>query len=52
LEFKLDSGSDINILPYDDFVKLKPQPILSNSKYKIEAYGNFKMNSIGSCVIN
>lgn len=52
LEFKLDSGSDIKILHYDDFVELKPQPILSNSEYKIETYGCFKINSIGSCVIN
>eukprot|EP00102_Acyrthosiphon_pisum_P018369 XP_008190098.1 PREDICTED: uncharacterized protein K02A2.6-like [Acyrthosiphon pisum] len=52
LKFKLDTGSDINIIPYDDFIKLEPQPNLTNSKYNIEAYGGFKINSIGSCVIN
>lgn len=31
----------IDILPYDDFVKLKPQLLLSNSKYNIEVYGGF-----------
>jgi len=30
------SRSDINILSYDDFVNLKPQLLLSNSKYNIE----------------
>lgn len=25
LKFKLDTGSDINIIPYDDFIKLEPQ---------------------------
>lgn len=52
LKFKLDTGSDVNILPYDNFINLKPQPSLVNSKYNVEAYGGFKINSIGSCKIN
>jgi len=52
VKFKLDTESDINILPYDEFIKIKPQPKLTISKYNIEAYGGFKIDSIDSCVIN
>lgn len=49
--FKLDSGSDVNILPYNEFIKIKPQPLLSKSNYNIEAYGGYKINCIGSCMV-
>jgi len=52
LKFKLDTVSDINILTYDNFIKLKPQLILTNFNYNIAAYFEFKINSSGSCVIN
>lgn len=41
IEFKLDSGSDVNILPYKNFLKIKPKPRISKSNYNIEAYRGY-----------
>lgn len=51
IEFKLDSGSDVNIIPYIDFLIIEPKPIISKSNYNIEAYGGYKVNCIGSCKV-
>lgn len=48
IEFKLDSGSEVNILPYNEFLKLKPRPLLSKYNHNIKAYSGYKVYCISS----
>lgn len=51
IEFKLDSGSDVNIIPWEYFKEIKPGPQLKHNKYSVELYRWHKIECIGKCEI-
>lgn len=51
ITFKLDSGSDVNIIPWEHFKEIKPQPQLRANKCNVESYGGLKIESLGKCQI-
>lgn len=51
ITFKLDSGSDVNIIPWEHFKEIKPQPQLRVNKCNVESYGGHKIESLGKCQI-
>ena len=50
LEFKLDTGADVNVLPKHLFDKLHPRPKLSRSAVKLSAYNNSDIPVEGKCI--
>ncbi|XP_072937556.1 uncharacterized protein [Epargyreus clarus] len=48
IKFKLDSGADINVLPYHLYQKLNPRKIrLKKNKQKVTTYGGFVIVPVG-----
>lgn len=52
IDFKIDSGSDVNILPFNDYLRIIPKSLLRNTDINIEAYGSFKIKCVGSTTID
>lgn len=52
INFKLDSGSDISILPKKVFNTLTVKPIIQNSFATLISYGNFKFKPFGEVFLN
>ena len=50
IEFKIDTGSQVNIIPYSCFVKLVPRPKLSNTSVTLTAYNNTSVPVCGKCI--
>jgi len=50
VSIKLDTGSQVNLLPFKIFKKLDNVK-LSNTNVKLEAYGGFKLKPIGKVVL-
>ncbi|XP_055923520.1 uncharacterized protein K02A2.6-like [Eupeodes corollae] len=46
--FKLDTGSQVNILPRKLFDKIRTQNRLKNYAVKLEAYGGFRLEVVGA----
>jgi len=51
ITFKLDSGCDVKIIPWEHFKEIKPQPQMRSNKFKVESYGGHKIESLGKCQI-
>lgn len=49
IKFKLDTGSQVNILPYNTYRKLGPNIPLSKSSKNLSAYGGDTLNTVGCC---
>ena len=52
LNFKLDTGSDINIIYRDDYMLLQPRPKPRKSGIVMKAYNDKIIPSIGVCRVN
>ena len=52
LNFKLDTGSDINIIYREDYMLLQPRPKLRKSNTVMKAYNDKIIPSIGVCRVN
>lgn len=47
VSFKLDTGADINVLPYNIYLSVCPEIPLQINKTKVMAYGGFQVNTKG-----
>ncbi|GFT93525.1 transposon Ty3-I Gag-Pol polyprotein [Nephila pilipes] len=52
VNFKLDTGAEVNILPSYILNMFKVKPKLSETNLSLTTYGNFKLKSDGSLIIN
>ena len=52
LNFKLDTGSDINVIYREDYMLLQPRPKLRKSNTVMKAYNDKIIPSIGVCRVN
>ena len=50
MEFRIDSGSQVNIIPYREYIKLHPRPKLNNTSIKLSAYNNTTVPVRGKCI--
>ena len=51
INLKLDTGANVNIIGYQDFLQLKIRPQLHPSKVKLPAYAGSDMPVKGQCVL-
>ncbi|CAB4020914.1 Hypothetical predicted protein [Paramuricea clavata] len=51
IPLKLDTGSDVNILSFNDFKTLKDQPKLLPTKVKLTEYEGSEIPTIGECIL-
>ena len=51
IPLKLDTGSDVNILSFNDFKTLKDQPKLLPTKVKLTAYEGSEIPTKGECIL-
>ncbi|CAH3172749.1 unnamed protein product, partial [Porites lobata] len=51
INFKLDTGSQVNILPKKEYSKLIHKPKLHPAKVKLTAYNGTNIPVIGKCII-
>lgn len=52
VNFKLDTGSDIDILPLSLFNNIKKNEIVEQINYKIQAYGGYVIKFVGAVEMN
>lgn len=52
VNFKLDTGSDIDILPLSLFNNIKRNEIVGQINYKIQAYGGYVIKFVGAVKMN
>ncbi|GBL73729.1 Uncharacterized protein K02A2.6 [Araneus ventricosus] len=52
VDFKLDTGAEVNILPLYVLNIVKVKPKLSETNLSLTAYGNFKLKPEGTIIIN
>ncbi|KAE9535927.1 hypothetical protein AGLY_007828, partial [Aphis glycines] len=52
IEFKLDTGSDINIITSEIYNKLNPKPEICKINYNVEAYGGARIMCLGQTKID
>ena len=50
VEFKIETGSQVNILPNSIYKRLCPRPKLKHTSITLSAYNNIKIPVIGKCV--
>ena len=50
IEFKIDTGSEVNIIPNKDYQKLSPKPQLIKTAVTLNAYNNTAVPVRGKCV--
>ena len=50
--FKLDTGSDVNILSQKDFNRLRNKPKLQSTKAKLPSYSGDNIPVNGACILN
>ena len=51
IEVKLDTGSDVNILPYNVFQKIKPRSKINPTSTVLKAYGGQEIKPKGECFL-
>lgn len=51
INFQLDSGAETNILPLKIYKKLKNKEEIKKTKVKIESYGGYKLNPVGTVTL-
>ena len=51
IEFKLDTGADVNLISYQEYLKLNGPPSIKHSSVKLSAYNNSKIPIKGECVL-
>lgn len=51
IDFKLDSGAEVNIITYDIVKRLTKLQDIKSSTAKLEAYGGFQIQTVGSIVL-
>ena len=49
IEFKLDSGSEVNIIPYSIFKKVNKDSAMSSTTVILKTYGGHEIKPIGMC---
>lgn len=52
VDFKLDTGAEVNILPLHVLNSIKVKPKLSETNLSLTAYGNFKLKPEGTLIIH
>lgn len=52
IEFKLDTGSQVNILPKNVWMRLKPKPVMNACEVRLEAYGGFNLHVLGRITLS
>ena len=52
VEFKLDTGSQVNLLPKTLLHKLPKKPVIHKSTVKLTAYNNTEIPVSGRCILN
>ena len=52
MAFKIDTGSDVNVLSYEEFRTLKNKPKLKQSKTKLKAYNGGDVEVKGQCILS
>lgn len=52
IEFKLDTGAEVNVLPLNIYKKLNIDKKLENTNIMLVTYGNFKLKPEGKIVLN
>ena len=50
VEFKLDTGAQVNVIPRSIYKKLKLRPVLKPSKVRLTAYNNTTIPIHGKCI--
>ena len=50
IEFKIDTGSQVNILPKKNYEELRPKPQISNTAVTLSAYNNTTVPVHGKCI--
>ena len=50
--YKIDTGAQVNVIPFRTFVKLNRRPKLSTSTIKLTAYNGTEIPVRGQCIIN
>ena len=50
--YKIDTGADANVIPYEEYKKLKEKPKLIPSNAKLSAYNGSSIPVTGKCVLN
>ena len=50
IEFKIDTGSQVNILPKKNYEELRPKPQISNTAVTLSAYNNTTVPAHGKCI--
>ena len=51
INFKLDTGAEINVLPNKIYKKLSPRPELKKTSISLRAYNNTEIPTLGKCTI-
>ena len=52
IAFKVDTGSDVNVMSFNKFNTLKNKPKLKQSKTKLKAYNGGEVNVKGQCILS
>ncbi|XP_021347384.1 uncharacterized protein K02A2.6-like [Mizuhopecten yessoensis] len=50
IPLKIDTGSDVNIIPKEEFDKLRNKPRIHKTKVKLTAYNAGQIEAVGQCV--
>ena len=50
VSFKLDTGAGCNVLPVDEYKRLKPRPEMKRTEMKIRGYTGTRIPIIGTCM--
>ena len=51
INFKVDSGSQVNILPFNEYYRLQNRPKLHSTNIKLSAYNGSHIPLKGSCIV-
>ena len=51
IDFKIDTGAEVNVLPVKIYNNIKPKPKLNKTSVRLTAYNNTKIPVTGSCTV-
>lgn len=52
LQFKLDTGANVNVMSETDFMKIRPRPKIHRANMKVTAYAGADIPKKGKCIVN
>ncbi|XP_057709985.1 uncharacterized protein K02A2.6-like [Corythoichthys intestinalis] len=52
LQFKLDTGANVNVMSETDFMKIRPRPKIHRANLKVTAYAGADIPKKGKCIVN